>query len=61
MEAGEEIEAHNYGDSGISNDGMDDILDHCDGKDSASNMGSIQYIRDFKGKEKERTTMSWNY
>lgn len=60
MAAREEIEAHNNGGSGISTDDMDDILDRCDGKDSASDMGSIQYIGDFKGKEKE-PTMSWNY
>lgn len=53
MAAREEIEANSNGGSGVSNDGMDDILDHCYGKDGTSNMGSIQYTRDFKGKEKE--------
>lgn len=35
MAAGEKIEAHNNGDSGIYNDGMDDLFDCCDGKDGA--------------------------
>ena len=61
MAAGEEIEAHNNGDCGIFNDGMDDILDCCDGKDCASNLGSIQYIRDFKSKGKEPPALLLNY
>lgn len=52
MAAGEKIEAHNNSDSGISDDGVDDILDHSNGEDGASNLGSIQHIRDFKGKKK---------
>lgn len=53
MATGEEIKAHNNCNSGISNDGMDDIPDHRNGKDSSSDMGSLQYIRDIKGKEKQ--------
>lgn len=52
MAEGEKIEAHNNGGSGISNDGVDGIPDRGNGKDSASNMGSIQYIGDLKSKEK---------
>ena len=52
MAAGAKTEAHNNSDSGISNDGVDDILDHRNSEDRASNLGSIQHIRDLKGKEK---------
>ncbi len=53
MAAGEEVEEDNHSDFWVFNDGMDDLFDHRHCKDYAPNMGSVQYPRNFKGKEKK--------
>lgn len=41
MAPGEKVEKDHHGDSRLFIDGMDDILDHCDRKNGAPNMGPV--------------------
>lgn len=41
MAPGEKVEEDHHSDSRLLTDGMDDILDHCDRKNGATNMGPV--------------------
>lgn len=51
MEARAKTEEDNDCSSGICNNGMDGLLDYCDSENSSPDMGSLQYIRYFEGKQ----------
>ena len=41
MAAGEEVKKDNHGSGGISDDGVDDLLDYCNDKDGTPDLGSV--------------------